>query len=168
MARAVPRLFVLFAAFVMMGMPEGVLGTAWPSIRASFDQAVGALATLTVAYTVGYLVSTVLLGEIVERIGTDNTIRVGMVAAGVGLAGFAFSPAWLLVVGASFVLGAGIGIIDASVNADVARHHGTRTMHLLHASWGVGATLGPLLITCLLYTSPSPRDRQKSRMPSSA
>ena len=149
-ARAVPRLVVLFAAFVAMGLPEGTLGAAWPSLRASFDQPEAALARLIVAYTVGYLVSTVLLGAVVKRLGTDATIRLGMVAAALGLAGYAFTPVWSLVIAAAFVLGVGIGTIDASVNADVALHHGQRTMNLLHASWGVGATLGPLIITALL------------------
>lgn len=133
-----------------MGLPEGVLGTAWPSLRTSFDQPEAALAQLIVAYTVGYLVSTVLLGAVVKRFGTDGTIRLGMIAAALGLAGYAFTPVWLLVIGAAFILGVGIGTIDASVNADVALHHGQRTMNLLHASWGVGATLGPLIITSLL------------------
>ena len=86
--RLVPRrLAALFAAFVMLGLPEGVLGTAWPTMRSSLDQPESALARLIIAYTVGYLVATALLGRIVDRLGSDATIRTGMGLTVAGLAG---------------------------------------------------------------------------------
>lgn len=144
------RLLVMFAAFIMLGLPEGVLGTAWPSIRSSFDQPESALAQLIIAYTVGYLLSTLVMGRLVERLGMDPTIRLGVFLTATGLAAYALSPVWLLTLLAGWLLGSGAGVVDASVNAEVALRHGQRTMNLLHAAFGVGATLGPLFITALL------------------
>lgn len=145
-----PRIAVMFGAFIMLGLPEGVLGTAWPSIRLSFDRPEAALAQLIIAYTIGYLVATSVIGRVVAGLGTDATIRLGvaMTAAGLGL--YAVSPVWALTLTAAVILGAGAGVVDASVNAEVALRHGQRTMNLLHAAFGVGATLGPLFITALL------------------
>lgn len=149
------RLLVMFAAFIMLGLPEGVLGTAWPSIRSSFDRPESALAQLIIAYTVGYLLSTLVMGRLVERLGMDPTIRLGVLLTATGLAAYALSPVWLIVLAAGWLLGTGAGVVDASVNAEVALRHGQRTMNLLHAAFGVGATLGPLFITALLALNAS-------------
>lgn len=145
----------MFAAFIMLGLPEGVLGTAWPSIRSSFDRPESALAQLIIAYTVGYLLSTLVMGRLVERLGMDPTIRLGVLLTATGLAAYALSPVWLIVLAAGWLLGTGAGVVDASVNAEVALRHGQRTMNLLHAAFGVGATLGPLFITALLALNAS-------------
>lgn len=144
------RLIVLFAAFVLLGMPSGLLGTAWPSIRASLDRPESALAQLIIAYTVGYLAGAALIGRIVDRLGMDPSIRFGLGLTIGGLIGYAASPVWWLLLVSAFVLGWGGGIVDAAVNAEIALRHGQRTMNLLHGAFGVGATLGPLLITAFL------------------
>lgn len=155
MRRFGPRLIVLFAAFVLLGLPEGVLGTAWPSMRASLGQPEAALAQLLIAYTVGYLVSSIVSGNLADRLGTDPAIRLGVAATAVGLAIYAFAPVWALTLFAGFALGIGGGIVDATINAEIALRHDQRTMNLLHAAWGIGATLGPLFVTALLAISVS-------------
>lgn len=139
----------MFAAFVMLGLPEGVLGTAWPSIRSSFDRPESALATLLIAYTGGYFVSTLGSGRLSERISTSQTTRVGVLLTAVGLLAHAVSPVWAVSVIASLALGSGAGFVDASINAEVALRYDQRTMNLLHGAFGVGATFGPLLVTTL-------------------
>lgn len=155
MRRFGPRLIVLFAAFVLLGLPEGVLGTAWPSMRASLGQPEAALAQILIAYTVGYLVSSIVSGDLADRLGTDPAIRLGVAATAVGLAIYAFAPVWALTLFAGFALGIGGGIVDATINAEIALRHDQRTMNLLHAAWGIGATLGPLFVTALLAISVS-------------
>lgn len=144
------RLTVLFAAFVMLGLPEGAIGTVWPSMRATYGRPESALAVLLITYVLGYVVAAPQTDRLSTKLGFDGTIRVGMIFTAAGLALHVLSPIWLLAGAASFILGCGAGLVDSAINADVALHHGTRTMNLLHASFGIGATLGPLLMTAVL------------------
>lgn len=143
-------LVLTFAFFVLLGVPEGALGAAWPTMRESFGQPVSSLAWLGALYTVGYLLSTVVSGHLTERIGVSRTLRsgVGMTVIGVGL--YAVSPWWWLVIMASMATGLGGGTVDAAGNSYCAVVGGVRSMNLLHAMFGVGATAGPLLVTLSL------------------
>ena len=151
--RRVPlTLVVAFALFVLLGLPEGVLGPAWPSIRASLDRPVSSLAWLVAAYTMGYFLSTVVAGRVQARLGVGATVAAGALAMAAGLALYASAVAFGLAVVAALVLGTGGGTVDASINAHVAVAHGPRAMNLLHGFFGIGATAGPLLMTAALAT----------------
>lgn len=153
-ASATPRrrtgLYVAFALFVLLGLPEGVLGTAWPSIGASLDRPVSSLAWLVGGYTLGYFGSTVGAGRAQEHIGVGPTLVLGVGATSVGLALYAAAVVWPMAVLAALVMGTGGGTVDAALNAHVARSHGPRAMNMLHAMFGVGATAGPILVTVAL------------------
>lgn len=139
----------------MLGFPEGVLGAAWPSMRLTFEQPESRLSILLVGYIAGYFVATTLVGFLADRLDTDVTIRVGLSLSIAGLLLYALAPFWAAVVLAAFTLGSGGGIVDSTINAEVALHYGQRIMHLLHGSFGIGATLGPLLIVAVLRTGVS-------------
>jgi len=134
----------------MLGLPEGVLGTVWPAMRSDLGRPIESLAWLIGGYTVGYLVSTSGSGAISERVGVQRTIQVGVGTTALGLLLYVVSFAWPVTVLGALVLGAGAGLVDAAINADVALRHGQRVMHFLHAAFGVGATLGPLVATVLV------------------
>ncbi len=143
-------LLLSFLVFVLLGLPEGVLGPVWPSMRASLDRPVSSLAWLVGFYTVGYLTSTVAVGRVLDRFGIAATLQAGMSAAAVGLLVYALTPYWLLAVAAAAVSGTGGGTVDATTNTYVAHTGGVRAMNLLHAFFGVGATLGPIAVTVVL------------------
>lgn len=140
-------LLLAFTLFVLLGLPEGVLGTVWPSMRASLDRPVESLAWLVAGYTAGYFVSTLFAGRTQERIGVGSTVVLGVAATTVGLALYTFGDLWPLVIAAAFVLGCGGGTVDAALNGYLAIAHGARAMNMLHAMFGIGATGGPLLVT---------------------
>ncbi|MFN3218642.1 MAG: MFS transporter [Acidimicrobiales bacterium] len=148
-------LVLAFALFVMLGMPEGTLGAAWPSMRLDVGRPVSSLAWLVVGYTVGYLLATAGSGWLLEWFGIDRVLITGVAGTAIGVAGFAASPWWLLLVAVSFVTGAGAGTVDSTLNTFVAITGGARAMNLLHAFFGVGATLGPLAVTAALRTETS-------------
>jgi fucose permease len=139
----------------MLGMPEGTLGAAWPSMRLDLGRPVSSLAWMVVCYTVGYLVATAGSGWLLEWFGVDRVLITGVAATAIGVIGFAASPWWLLLLAASFVTGAGAGTVDSTLNTFVAITAGARAMNLLHAFFGVGATLGPLAVTAALRTDTS-------------
>ena len=138
------------ATFVALGLPDGVLGVAWPSLRATLDRPVSALGVLLVVQTAGYLIATASNGALVGWLGTGRLLACAAGVAVAGFGAFTVSGSWLVLVGAALALGAAAGMVDAGVNAHVAVHHGRRAMGLLHAAYGVGATAGPLLVTSLL------------------
>lgn len=133
------------AAFVVLGLPDGALGVAWPSMRADFDRSLGDLGWIVLALTVGYLTVTASTGWLARRFGTARLGGSGAAVLAVGLGLLAVAPWWPLTVLAAWLWGVGGGALDAGLNADVALRADGRTMGLLHAGYGLGAAGGPLL-----------------------
>jgi fucose permease len=145
-----PLLLLGYFAYISLGLPDGMLGVAWPHLREELGQPVGAVGYLLVAVVTGYLISSIGAGFTTTRLGVGRLLAASTGLTAVGLLGYALSPVLVTVVAAALVLGLGAGAIDAGLNAYAARHFGARHMNWLHASYGLGATLGPLVITGVL------------------
>ena len=145
--RALP---VALVAFVALGLPDGMLGVAWPSMRATFDQPLAALGQLLLAGTLGYLAGSASSGFLSDRFGTRALLVGSALASATAMLAFAAAPAWPLLLVGMVALGFGGGGIDAGINAHVALRHGPGAMNLLHGCYGVGATAGPLMLTAVL------------------
>lgn len=151
-ARAAPSLLVL-VAFVGLGLPDGMLGVAWPSMRQAFAQPLAALGLLNACITVGYLVTTIANGPLLRRLGTGRHVVLAGSASTLGVLGYVVAPGFATVLGASALIGFGAGALDAGLNAHVALHHGTRLMNLMHGAYGIGTTVGPFVVTAALAVS---------------
>ena len=136
-----------FVAYVSLGLPDGLLGVAWPSMRASFGLPLDSLGGLLVSYTVGYLSSCFFAGRLVERLRLGRLLALSTLFAGGALVGYGVAPGWWVVVVLGVAAGLGGGGIDSALNIYVAANHGERKMQWLHAVYGVGATLGPVIMT---------------------
>jgi fucose permease len=136
--------------FVSLGLPDGLLGVAWPSIRGSFGLPLDALGGLLVATTSGYVLSSFLSGRILTRIGVGALLALSCLATAASLLGYALAPAWGAVIGFGLLAGLGAGAIDAGINTHVATHHSPRTLAFAHACYGLGAAAGPALMTGVL------------------
>lgn len=145
-----PLLLLGYFAYISLGLPDGMLGVAWPHLRGELGQPVGAVGYLLVAVVTGYLISSIGAGFTTTRLGVGRLLAASTGLTAVGLLGYAVSPVLVTVVAAALLLGFGAGAIDAGMNAYAARHFGARHMNWLHASYGLGATLGPLVITGVL------------------
>lgn len=139
-----------FTAFIALGMPDGLTGVAWPSIRASFAIPLDALGMFLMAGMTGYLLSSTLSGPIVGRWGVGRVLAASCAMTGASLIGYTLVPVWGMVVLLGLVSGLGAGAIDSGLNAYVADHFGERMMQWLHASYGVGITSGPVIMTFAL------------------
>jgi fucose permease len=139
-----------FLAFVSLGLPDGLVGVAWPSVRATFDLPLDALGLLVAVTIAGYLTSSFLAGALLRRfpLGTVLSVSAGLAAA--ALLGFALTTAWPLMLAMGVLAGLAGGAVDAGLNAYGARHFSGRTLNWLHAFWGLGTTLGPLIVTAVL------------------
>ena len=136
-----------FIAFVALGMPDGLLGVAWPSIRSGFSIPLDALGVYLGAVVIGYMTSSFFSGPIVTRIGVGRVLAISCTLTGVALIGYTFVPTWSMMVLLGVVAGLGAGAIDAGLNTYVAAHFSEGLMQWLHASWGIGITLGPIIMT---------------------
>ncbi len=140
-------LLVSFALYVTLGLPDGVFGTVWPSLRDDFGRTDSSFGLLIACSAVGYTCSSIGAGHLTQRYGSGVVFRNASFAAVFGLGLLSVAPTWWTSMIGILILGAGWGLCDASVNAWMALTQGPREMGLLHAAYGVGALLGPLLAT---------------------
>jgi fucose permease len=146
---------IALGGFVILGLPTGMLGVAWPSMRGELDAPLAGLGLVLAAMTATEFGSSALSGIVRERFGTALLLLLPTALAAVGLLWFALAETWSTIIVAAAVLGAGLGLLDAAVNTEAALRRGIRFMGALHASWAVGATLGPLLIGLVLVVAGS-------------
>jgi fucose permease len=150
-----PLSLIALLAFLSLGLPDGVLGVVWPSMRRSFDLPMSQLGLLLAAAMVGYLGSSFASGVLVAHLGLGRVLVASSAATAASALAYALAPTWGVVVGSAVVAGLGAGAIDAGVNAFAAAHLSPRLTSWLHASYGVGAALGPLLTGAVLTTTGS-------------
>jgi len=139
-----------FLLYIVFGLPDGVFGTVWPNLRDDFSRSDGSLGLLILATAVGYATGGVASGYLIDRFTIGRLLPIAMTAALVALALVAGAPEWWIVMAGYVVLGTGWGVADAGVNAWMALTQGPRAMGMLHASYGIGAFLGPLLATAFV------------------
>jgi fucose permease len=141
--------------FVSLGLPEGLLGVAWPSIRASFGLPLDALGLLLATFASGYFVSSAVSGRFITRLGIGSVLSVSCALTGTCLLGYSLAPSWPAMVAIGALLGIGAGVIDASLNTYAAMAHGPRVLNWMHAAFGLGAAVGPLIMTAILASGMS-------------
>jgi len=140
----------MVASFVLLGMPMAAMGVAWPSAAEDLGRTLADLGFVTFAYGAGYTISTLASGELTRRFSAGPLLVVASLAATASLAILAMTSAWTPFLVAGFMVGLAGGLLDAGVNAYVAVHRGARAMGIIHTGFGVGSTLGPLLVTLLI------------------
>ncbi len=145
-------ILLTFIAFISLGMPDGLLGVAWPSIRVSFSLPLDAIGMLLPFSVAGYLTASFLSGSLISRWGIGRVLAGSCAITGLGLLGYTLVPEWWMMVLLGALAGLGAGAIDAGLNTYVAANFGEGLMQWLHASYGIGVTLGPIIMTVALST----------------
>ncbi|HYJ11998.1 MAG TPA: MFS transporter [Thermomicrobiales bacterium] len=148
-------LLVAFLAFVSIGLPDAVLGVAWPSIRETFGRPLSDLGFILFASGAGYFTSGVIAGKAIETLGVGRLLAVSTGAVALGLFGYAFTPAFWPLLIAAVLIGLGSGAIDAGLNVFAAEHFTITVMNLLHAFFGIGAMVGPFIMAGVLASGAS-------------
>jgi MFS family permease len=151
----VPAFRLSCLAYLGVALPASSLGLLWPSMRLSFHQPVGALGlALALGAIASVLSSTALAsapaGRLLARLGPGPLVAAGTLLVALALATEAAAPGLALFTAGTVIFGLGMGALDAVINAHGARHFGPRQVTWMHASYGLGALLGPLLTTALL------------------
>ncbi|MCP4790567.1 MAG: MFS transporter [Gammaproteobacteria bacterium] len=136
-----------FVAFISLGLPDGLLGVAWPGIRNTFALPLDALGLLVIFFTSGYMLASFFSGALIRHLGIGGLLSASCATTAAALLIYAITPVWWLFVLASTIGGLGAGAIDAGINSYVDKNHSERVMQWLHASFGIGVTLGPIIMT---------------------
>lgn len=156
MSRPARRRFLLGIAlvgFVGMGLRGGVLGTSWPFARADLVRPVEDLGLIITAITVANALTAAVSGRVSRQIGTGRLLLTALALSMTGAGLWATARSWPAFVAGAVLVGLGSGFFDPGVNHHVARHHGTRSMNGLHLAYGMGATIGPLVVVGALAAS---------------
>jgi len=148
----VPRLGLLlsYLGFVSLGLPDTVLGAAWPALRAELGLPLAAAGGALLLTTAGVVASSSLYGALSSRTHPAAVLVGSTVLAATALLTIAFSSRWNAMLLVSFVGGLGGGAIDAALNAHAARNYSARHMTWMHGFWGVGAALAPAFVATAL------------------
>ncbi|NQX69910.1 MFS transporter [Paenibacillus alba] len=139
-------LFIIYLAFISLGLPDSLLGTAWPVMQLDFEAPLETAGLLFMVIAAGTIVSSLASGAVLKRFGTGKVTLVSCLLTAGALLGFAVSPSliWLMI--CAIPLGLGAGSVDAGLNNYVAEHYKAHHMSWLHCFWGVGATMGPIIM----------------------
>ncbi len=139
-------LAVVYLAFISLGLPDSVLGVAWPAMRGDFARPLEAAGLVTIIITACSAASGFASGQVLRLLGTGAVLTISGLLTGVALLGFSFAPSFGWILCLAVPLGLGAGSVDAAMNHFVAEHYSSRHMNWLHACWAVGATMGPLVM----------------------
>jgi len=139
-----------YTIFILLGVPDGMLGVAWPSMQATYSVAMGEMGVLLLATTAGFMLTSFSAGRLITLLGIARLLTISLIGRGLSLVAMGLAPSWWALVAAAFCFGVSSGAIDAGMNTYFAMNLSPRLMNWLHASFGLGATLGPLLMTSLL------------------
>jgi fucose permease len=142
-------LILAYLAFVSLGLPDSVLGLAWPSIRSVFELPQAALGVPLAAGALSYFASGLLAGRSMQAVGVGGLLAVSTVLVAIAVFGQAFAPAFIVFVAAACLAGLGSGAVDAGLNSYGAQNFGARHMTWLHAAYSTGAALGSATLTAL-------------------
>ena len=136
-------------AYLSVAIPSSTLGLLWPSMRLSWHQPLSALGVLLIVGVTASVLASLGAGRLLPRLGAGPMVAAGTVAPAAALALEAVAPAiWVFAAG-MVVFGLGFGALDTALNAHAAARFGPRQINWMHASYGLGATVGPLLVTAL-------------------
>ncbi len=147
---SIALLILVFVGFISLGLPDGLLGVAWPSIRQTFGLPLDALGALFLTTVGGYLTASLTSAWVVKKIGVGMLLALSAFATATGLLTFAVAPNWATIVLVGILAGLGGGAIDAGLNSYVALMHSPRLLSWLHACFGVGAATGPAILLAVL------------------
>lgn len=141
---------VIYLSFISLGLPDSLLGAAWPSMYQQLSVPFSFAGILSMIIAVGTVVSSLQSHRFTQRYGTGKVTAVSVLVTALSLLGFSFSHSYWLLCLWAVPYGLGAGGVDASLNNYVALHYKSRHMSWLHCMWGIGASLGPAVIGAAL------------------
>jgi fucose permease len=143
-------LVIIYLSFISLGLPDALLGSAWPTMYESLGAGLAGAGLIAMIVSGGTIISSLMSDRVIRRLGTGlvNFISVAMTAA--ALLGVSFSHSYSELCLWAIPLGLGAGSVDAALNNFVATHYEAKHMSWLHCCWGIGASIGPVIMSLSL------------------
>ncbi|MBS4955447.1 MAG: MFS transporter [Clostridium sp.] len=143
-------LAVIYLAFISLGLPDSLLGSVWPTIYQEFNVPVSYAGAIFMIISAGTIFSSLQSDRLTKSLGTGKVTAFSVLMTAVALFGFSISHSYWMLVLWAIPYGLGAGSVDASLNNYVALHYKSHHMSWLHCMWGVGASLGPYIMSFAL------------------
>lgn len=143
-------LAVIYVAFISLGLPDSLLGSAWPTIRVELDVPIFYMGIVSMVISGGTVISGLMSERLTKKFGTLTVTAVSVLLTGVALFGFSTGTSMLQLCLWAIPYGLGAGAIDAALNNYVALHYNSRHMSWLHCFWGVGTIISPYIMSYAL------------------
>ncbi len=145
-------LIIIYIAFISLGLPDTIMGSAWPMIYQDLQVPVSYAGVFTMIVSGGTILSSFFSEKLIRRLGTGKVTAISVAMTAVALIGICFAPSYLWICLLGIPMGLGAGSVDSALNNFVALHYEARHMNWLHGFWGIGATTGPMIMSLFLTT----------------
>ncbi len=143
-------LAIIYISFISLGLPDALLGGAWPTMQKEFDVPVSYAGIISMIICFGTIVSSLLSDRMTKRFGTGKVTAMSVALTAAALFGFSLSSSFPMLCIIAIPYGLGAGGVDASINNYAAIHYASRHMSWLHCMWGIGASTGPYLLAAAM------------------
>lgn len=147
---ATTLLIIIYIAFIGLGIPDSLFGTAWPAIYSEFELPISFGSFVTVIVSCGTVLSSVISSKIISRLGTNKVSAYSTLLTALALLGFSFAPNLWVMCFLAIILGIGAGAIDVALNNYVALHYSATHMSFLHCFYGVGVSVSPYILSLVI------------------
>lgn len=141
---------IIYLSFISLGLPDALLGSAWPNIYPEFEIPVSYAGIISMIIAVGTVISSLQSDRLTKKYGTGKVTAISVGTTALALFGFSISHNFISLCLWAIPYGLGAGNVDASLNNYVALHFSSKHMSWLHCMWGIGATLGPYIMGLVL------------------
>ena len=139
-------LAIIYIAFISLGLPDSLLGSAWPIISEEFSSPISYAGIVSMIISVFTIISSLLSNKITSKLGAGRVTAISVLLTALALFGFSISKNFYTLCLLAVPYGLGAGAVDAALNNFVALKYKSRQMSWLHCFWGVGATISPYIM----------------------
>lgn len=143
-------LAIIYLAFISLGLPDALLGSAWPTMYMEFNVPISYAGAISMIISIGTIISSLQSDRLTKKFGAGKVTAVSVGLTAAALLGFSFSHSFILLCVLAIPYGLGAGGVDAALNNYVALHYASRHMSWLHCMWGIGAAAGPYIMSYVL------------------
>jgi fucose permease len=140
-------LVIIYIAFISLGLPDSLLGSAWPVMHEQLNVPISYAGIVTMIISSGTIVSSLLSDRVTRKLGAGLVTSISVFMTAAALFGFSISKSFILLCIWAIPYGLGAGAVDAALNNYVALHYTSRHMNWLHCCWGVGAAISPYIMS---------------------
>ena len=148
-------IIVIYLAFISLGLPDALLGSSWPIMHIEMNVPLSFAGIISMIIALGTIISSLLSDRLTKRFSSFKVTLVSILLTAFALFGFSISSSFWMLVLFAIPYGVGAGGVDASLNNYVALNYSSKHMSWLHCMWGIGASIGPYIMSYSLMNNGS-------------